>query len=108
MNITTKEAQSISEYILVITIATLVVATMFPAMKRSISSVIKSTADQVGVQKNAEQNFEDGYLISSSTHAQAIVDHTRKDFAYTVTTEFADETKVDTTNISNLGFSEGQ
>ena len=49
--------QSIMEYILLIGIVTVALTFMGPLFKRGLQSVVKVTADQIGDQRNADQDI---------------------------------------------------
>ena len=68
-------AQSIGEYVVLLTIVVSVAAMMFPMVKRGTQSLIRAGADQIAGQQNSEQEFngEGGYTVnqfsnSKSTH----------------------------------------
>lgn len=53
-----KRGQSLAEYVIVASLIALALATMGPAFRRSIQKVVKSTADILGFQHDAEQASE--------------------------------------------------
>ena len=62
--------QTVLEYVLLIGIITLALVFMSTDFKRGIQSVVKVTADQVGIQANADQDFtgdHSGILTNSYT-----------------------------------------
>ena len=56
--------QSIIEVSLIVLIATSALAVMSPMLKRGLQGMIKVAADQIGSQKDSDQNFEDGGSFS--------------------------------------------
>ena len=65
-----RRGQSIIEYTLMIGIVSLVMFFMGTGIKRGMQSLIKVTADQVGNQQNADQDFNNirqGYMLASNT-----------------------------------------
>ena len=65
-----RQGQSILEYTMVVTILTLVFFYMGTGIKRGVQSLVKVTADQIGNQQNADQDFNDvesGYMVGSNT-----------------------------------------
>ena len=68
-----RRGQSVLEYTIIIGIVTVVLYYMGTGIKRGVQSMVKVTADQVGNQQNAEQDFNDaqqGYMQSSNSMAQ--------------------------------------
>lgn len=61
--------QTMLEYLLLIGVVTLVLVSMGTDFKRGLQSMVKVTADQLGNQEGAEQNFNEqsGILINSLT-----------------------------------------
>jgi len=65
-----RRGQSILEYTIIIGIITVVLYFMGTGIKRGVQSLVKITADQVGNQINADQDFNDtqqGYLQASNS-----------------------------------------
>jgi hypothetical protein len=65
-----KHGQTILEYTIIVGIVTVVLFYMGTAIKRGEQSLVKVTADQVGNQQNADQDFTDtrqGYMESSNS-----------------------------------------
>ena len=63
------KGQSIMEYLTLIAIVTMALVYMGTDMRRGIQSVVKVTADQMGKQANADQDFDQqtqrGILLNS-------------------------------------------
>ena len=69
-----RRGQSMLEYTIIVGIITVVLYYMGTSIKRGVQSLVKVTADQVGDQQNADQDFTDyqqGYLVSSNSMTQA-------------------------------------
>jgi Flp pilus assembly pilin Flp len=61
------------EYTIIVGIVTVVLFYMGTGIKRGLQSLVKITADQVGNQQNADQDFDDiqtGYMKESDTNMQ--------------------------------------
>ncbi len=67
--------QTVVEYIVLVGIVTVALFYMGPLFKRGVQSLVKVTADQIGSQQNADQDFVNaddpgatgGYLVGSNT-----------------------------------------
>lgn len=94
------------EYLVTISVATFVLVVMFPAIKRGVQSVIKVTADQVGMQEEADQDFSEGFMIESTTNAVSDVDNIVRERGYTVIRSYDEAGQQSTHTESYLGFSE--
>ncbi len=65
--------QSILEYTIIVGIVTVVLYYMGTGIKRGVQSLVKVTADQVGNQQNADQDFNDirqGYMQGANSVTQ--------------------------------------
>ena len=69
-------AQSILEYTLIVGIVAVVLVALTPYLKRSIQSVVKTTADQMGIQSQSEQVVSDRstYLAESFSARRDTID----------------------------------
>ncbi len=70
-----RRGQTILEYTMIVGIVTVVLYYMGTGIKRGVQSLVKVTADQVGNQQNADQDFNDtqqGYMVASNTETQEI------------------------------------
>ena len=104
-----KKGQSILEYTILLGVIVMVMFAMGPMLKRGTQSLIKVVADQVGVQQNAEQKFdESGHLEVSYTAARGFTDKQTFDTAGMTTYVFDDVTTTESGALVNLGFTEGQ
>ena len=68
-----RRGQSILEYTIIVGIVTVVLYYIGTGMKRGVQSVVKVTADQLGNQQGADQDFNDtrqGYMQSSTSTTQ--------------------------------------
>lgn len=103
-----KRAQTLTEYSTVIGIVTAVLLAMTPMIRRSVQSMIKLTAGQVGVQENAEQKFDDsGYLDYSYTTTRSSTDKTTDHTNVLINHTYDDWTMSSTNMFINLGFTPG-
>ena len=78
-----RSGQTVVEYILLIGIVTVALTVMGPFFKRGLQSMVKVTSDQIGDQRNADQDIVArdpaapvegvSYLINSLTNATANV-----------------------------------
>lgn len=85
----------------------LIMFTMGPLIKRGTQSLIKLVADQVGVQNNADQRFdESGHLEASYTATSGSMDKQSQDFVGTTSYIFDDLTTTQSNALMNLGFTE--
>ena len=101
-----RRAQSILEYMMVIGIVALVLTVMGPIFKRGIQSVIKSTADQIGVQNQADQTVTNtsGYLVESFTNRRIASDTLTEQSYGDVATTYVDAITTTSNTLTNLGF----
>lgn len=106
---TNRKGQSILEYTIVVGVIVLVMFAMGPMLKRGIQSLIKVVADQVGIQQNAEQKFDEtGHLESSYVATRSSMDKQTQDLAGDITYFLNDETVTTSNALVNLGFTEEQ
>lgn len=104
-----KKGQTLLEYTVVLGVVVMILFTMGPMLKRGTQSLIKVVADQVGVQQNAEQKFDEtGHLEASYMTARSSVDKQTTDFNGTMAYIFNDVTTTQTSTLVNLGFTEEQ
>jgi len=114
-----RHGQTIIEYTIIVGIITVVLYYMGTGIKRGVQSMVKVTADQVGVQNNADQDFADtqqGYMIGSNTVTQGSKNKNVSEVGYvpvsgnavdiinTTESEYSDTI---TNTITNGGFSQG-
>ena len=103
-----RRAQSIMEYVMLISIITAAVIFMLPRVKRTTQSMMKSAADQIGDQQGAEQTFnnaEKSYLINSHTISRTAVNNLRRDTSGVIDQTYNEITQTTTTSYMNTGWS---
>ena len=94
------------EYSIVLGIITLVLIAMNPLIKRSIQGVIKVAADQIGVQNNSDQIFNDaqiGHMVSSYTTTRTAMVQDRSESIGALNYIYGDNVFTSSTTILNLG-----
>jgi len=103
-----RQGQSIVEYTIVVGIITIVVIAMAPLVKRTGQGMIKLVADQIGVQNNADQEFDEkvGHLVNSTTVVRARVDQNTTDRLGEIRYNFNDRVHTESEALINLGFTE--
>lgn len=115
-----RRGQMMLEYTVVIGAIVLIIFAMTPLIRRGFQSVIKTTADQVGVQTDADQITlregedleekirKEGFLTSSTTTTTVLVNSVTQE-EEGETTYFYDDTITSNaeTNLG-LGFNEGE
>lgn len=101
-----KLGQSVVEYSLIIGIVIAVFVVLSPMVKRSTQAMVKVVADEVGVQRNAEQNSETG-LISSDTQTDVDQLQRRQEWragtTHSVQQAYNEQTVTHAVTHSNLG-----
>ena len=112
-----RRGQSILEYTIIIGIVTVVLYYMGTSIKRGYQSMIKLTADQVGNQQNADQDFssvQQGYMLQSNSQAEQSRNKRVRETGditagtdYVANTSYNDSTDIQTSTITNGGFSPG-
>jgi len=96
----TRRGQTILEYTIIVGIVTVVLFYMGTGVKRGVQSLVKVTADQVGNQQDADQDFTDvrqGYMESSNSTTEQINNKQIGQIGYYPSTG---TTPVETTNIA--------
>lgn len=102
-----QKGQSILEYTILLGVIVLVMFAMGPMLKRGTQSLIKVVADQVGVQRNAEQKFDEtGHLEASYTATRGSTDKRVQDSAGAITYSFDDVSVTTSNTLVNLGYTE--
>ena len=102
-----KQAQIFLEYTVICGVVVLVLISMNTMIKRGIQGMVKSVADQIGNQANAEQKFdESGHLESQYTSTRASMDKTTRELMGNTKYIYNDVVTADTTTLTNLGFTE--
>jgi Flp pilus assembly pilin Flp len=112
-----RRGQSIVEYTMIVGILTVVLYYMGTSIKRGVQSLVKVTADQVGNQQNADQDFNDvqtGYMDCSTTETQETNNRHVSETGYipvsgiavyVTNTSYNESTDSMTNTITNGGFS---
>ncbi len=112
-----RRGQSILEYTIIVGIVTVVLYYMGTGIKRGVQSLVKVTADQVGNQQNADQDFNDtqqGYMEASNSVTQESRNKqvteagwipASGNAAYVTNTAFNESSYTMTNTITNGGFS---
>lgn len=102
------KAQSLGEYVMLVTVVLAFAAVMFPMVKRSTQAFIKVGADQIGSQQNAEQDFnaQEGYTVSYNTTSSGDSLINKTEWAGTMQTVMQEQTETTSGTYTNLGFSE--
>jgi predicted PurR-regulated permease PerM len=105
--------QSVLEYTIIVGIVTVVLYYMGTSVKRGMQSLVKVTADQVGNQQNADQDFNDiqqGYMQSSNSTVQESkskkVTELGNSTAYAGNTSYNESSYSTSKTITNAGFTQ--
>ncbi len=100
-------AQTLMEYAILLGMVTIVLIAMSPLLRRGVQGMVRTVADQVGVQKNSEQAFDDsGHLISAYSATRTVGNQLVRDVLGTMNYIYADEIQTDGNTQLNLGFTE--
>ena len=100
------KAQTTVEYVIIIGIVTVALFYMGTFIRRGTQSIVKSTADQLAVQKNAEQDFavDTSHLEQSNTHSKMDVHREVRERIYTSNAATDERSEVSTNTFTNMGF----
>ena len=104
------KAQTILEYVTLIGIITVVMVTITPYLKRSVQSVVKVTADQMGVQNAADQtdpkvDQKSSYIVEAFTSTKVSNDKQLREIPGGKTQYiYGDRTESISNSLQNLGF----
>ncbi|MEI6437120.1 MAG: hypothetical protein WCO69_00045 [Candidatus Omnitrophota bacterium] len=101
------KAQSLAEYMVLLTIIAVVASTMTPMFRRGLQSLIKAGADQIGEQKQSEQNTEQGYTESQNSSTQQSGQDITHDYFGAKDTQTYRETLTTSNSYTNMGFTKG-
>ena len=108
-----QSAQTIVEYAAVLAIITAVLIAMTPVIRRGTQGMIRTVADQVGIQnesdqiKGAQSEKDQGYLVYSYSATRMDTNKEKKEFVRVTNYVFAGDTISTTSNtFLNLGFVE--
>ena len=107
MNCARKRAQTMLEYLALLSIVVAVLLAMGVYIQRGIQGMIKITADQLGNQQDADQDItDDGYLVNAVSISRSQMDKTTRERIGTVNYIYSDELETESRTITNLGFTE--
>jgi hypothetical protein len=103
-----RHAQTTTEYIIIMGIVVTVIFAMTPLIKRGTQGMIKTVTDQIGVQSNGDQRFDErGHLEYSYVTSRSRADKTISAVGRT-TSYIYNDISISTSNQStNLGFTPG-
>jgi len=103
-----KRAQTISEYVILITVVVTFMVSMLTYVKRGTQGLIKTAADQIGSQIGAEQDFKGlgGYMTGSNAVTSSYANHDIRVWPGAYQKVFVEGSDTQTNMSSNLGFSE--
>lgn len=103
-----KDAQSVIEYSMIAGFVIIAVMAMNPMIKRMSQSMIKTAADQIGTQQNAEQaSFSDidkGYMVGSNILTGSQIDKYTDDVNGIITYTYEDSVTTNRKTEVHLGF----
>ena len=104
-----KKAQTIVEYTLIVGVLVGLLVAMTPLMRRGIQGMVKTVADQVGNQQNAEQiGGDSGHLDDAHTTVHFDQERRVREYLGTTTYDYVtDRTETQSVVFSNLGFTPG-
>jgi hypothetical protein len=95
------------EYTMILAVLVLVMFGMGPMFQRGLQSLIRLVADQVGVQENAEQKFdESGHIESTYISTRSTTNKRTLDFVGTTNYVLSDAVEMTSDALINLGFTE--
>ncbi len=98
-----KRGQSLAEYAIVVSLIAVVLAAMGPGFRRSVQQVIKSVADAIGFQSDAEQAAEPdkGFVNFQRTESTTNVFGTETMHAGTYSSTETENTKIESVVYTN-------
>ncbi len=100
-------AQVLMEYVLLIAIIVTAMVVIYPRVKRTSQSMMKTAADQVGDQAGAEQDFTgdmSGYVVGSNTVTGMTINNLRRDTSGTIDKSVEELTTTRSGTLINSGF----
>ena len=102
------KGQTIVEYVVIIGVVITALYAMGPALKRSMQTVVKASADQLGVQNAADQDFSpDGsHLGAARTGFRVSSNRSVAETGGVTTTTALETTVVNSMSSTTLGFSQ--
>ena len=99
----TRVGQTVTEYLLLIGIVVVAVSFMGTDFKRGIQSILKITADQLGNQAQADQDFEQqksGLMRSALTNTQSTQARRVNEYHGVINLATTDTTQTNSTSIT--------
>ncbi len=101
-----KKGQSLAEYVIVAGLIALALVAMSPAFRRSVQKVVKSTADIIGFQHEAEQASEpdEGFLNYQITNVKMTTNGTEHQASNVYVATEAQTTVTNTATLTNGAF----
>ena len=102
--------QTILEYTIIVGIVVVVLSYMGTSIRRGAQSLVKVTADQLGNQENADQDFDNplqGYTQLVNTAMQDNKNRQVSVQGYVTKTMFNESTDMVTNTVTNAGFTQG-
>jgi Flp pilus assembly pilin Flp len=103
------QAQVFVEYTIIIGIVVMVLISMSTLIKRGLQAMIKTVADQIGNQANAEQtigNFSKGFLESQYSSTRQTISKTTTDLVGEMGYGYDSVIDMEINTVSNLGFTQ--
>ncbi len=106
---TNNNAQSILEYSLVLGLVAMVLSTMGPLIQRSLKGMIMLTADQIGLQANSDQKFQDNAaMVGTNSFVNVSIKKDSYERVGIFTYEYEDSSYMTSSSLINMGFQEGE
>jgi Tfp pilus assembly protein PilV len=96
------------EYVILFSIIVAAMAVMYPRVKRTTQSLVKTAADQISDQAGAEQDFSDdaAYISNSISKTSVSKDNLQRDTQGVIQKDVNESTTTTTETLTNTGFSE--
>jgi len=102
-----RRAQTLSEYTIIIGLIIMAFMAMQHRLIRAIQGMVRLVADQVGVQKNSDQRFdESGHMISSDVMIRQQISKETRDVLGVINYIYNDITAQNEESSMNLGYTE--
>jgi len=100
-----ERGQTFVEYTLLFGIVVAIIVALSPLMRRGIQATVKSVADQVGIQQDAEQKGGDsGKIDLAYTEGRAKKKKTRIERVGKIQYQYDDDTRSSVTQLINSGY----
>jgi len=98
-----KKAQTLLEYTTIFIIVSAVFMTAQIMIKRGIQGAIKTVADQIGNQEEADQDFKTEFLQNQLVNQNTNSEKEEKEFFGKKTYTYRDQTTMSSTSIMDMG-----